>query len=423
MPDHLNTCKVSNFGGSYIMINERFYKYSLMHGRESSFAKHRGTTITEMDEALIRQFVDELMSTKNVGEMRADKIVVSLIQWRRFITREYKGITINDVHQGISRLKHGKNERGRPYKANTYRDFIAVIKQFLRWMMDNNLTTIDDKSLKKIVIPPKDYETTAPQDLPTADEIKTIILSCKTMQQKAFISTLYESAVRIGELGRLTWQDVVFDEYGVKLYIDDKKRKQKRYSRLTMSTEFLAQWKNYVRDSSPEAFVFSDRSGQPLTYAAGVQRFSRIITASGIKKHITPHDFRRARATHMIQQNYQESVIKKSIWGNLDSEQFKVYVKLQESDIDNEFLRKAGISTEKAERINPLGPRPCPVCHFVNSGMFDHCGKCGSPLTKEAIAKHKRDEEEAAKLAVDPDVLKKMIDDAVNKRLESMQQK
>ena len=377
------------------MINERFYKYSLMHGREQCFAKHRGKTITESDEAIIRQFVDELMTTKNVGEMRADKIVISLVQWRRFITREYNGIGYTDITAGIGRLKHGKNERGRPYKANTYRDFIAVLKQFLRWMMENGQTSIDEKSLKKIVIPPKDYETTAPQDLPTAEEIKTIILSCTTIQQKAFIATLYESAVRIGELGRLAWQDVVFDEYGVKLYIDDKKRKQKRYSRLTMSTEFLAQWKNTVRNSSPESFVFSDRSGQPLTYAAGVQRFNRIIKASGITKHITPHDFRRARATHMIQQNYQESVIKKSIWGNLDSEQFKVYVKLQESDIDNEFLRKAGISTTKKERINPIGPEPCPVCHFVNSGMFDYCGKCGNPLSGEAVDKLKQATQQA----------------------------
>jgi hypothetical protein len=72
------------------------------------------------------------------------------------------------------------------------------------------------------------------------------------------------------------------------------------------------------------------------------------------------------------------------------------------------------------ETSKSLEPRQCPRCYAINESDRDFCGKCGLPLTGEARIINKSDEEEAAKLAINPDVLQKMIDDAVNKKLEAM---
>ncbi len=65
-------------------------------------------------------------------------------------------------------------------------------------------------------------------------------------------------AVRIGELARLKWRNVVFDAYGVRLNITDKKTKKLKYSRLFMAKEYLLQWKNnshFSTEDSAEVFV------------------------------------------------------------------------------------------------------------------------------------------------------------------------
>ncbi len=56
------------------------------------------------------------------------------------------------------------------------------------------------------------------------------------------------------------------------------------------------------------------------------------ITAkrAGITKRVHPHLFRKSRITHLIQQNYQETVIKQMMWGNLAPDMFRTYAVLSQ---------------------------------------------------------------------------------------------
>lgn len=88
----------------------------------------------------------------------------------------------------------------------------------------------------------------------------------------------------------------------------------------------------------------------------------------------------------MVAQNYQESVIKQSMWGNLKTDMFETYVKLGEGDIDAEYLEKAGVVVKK-DTADDLKGRPCPNCHEVNAPTFAHCYNCGQALSPEAIVR------------------------------------
>lgn len=374
--------------------NPRFYEKLSRYNKDVIINKYRANgTITEKDEQLIREFLGELVSQRHTGQHRIIKLAGELALWRRFINKEYKDLSIQEVYGGIERLKTGKNYRGKPFKQNSIRDYILSLRQFLLWMSDNQKTRIPEKKISGLKLPSRDYDTTTPEELPTPEEIRTIIKGCQKSLHSAFMAVLYESGCRLGELNRLTWADAVFemveDCNTVKLYIDDFKTKKHRYSRLVMATEYLAKYKNDYEAKygavKPEDFIFVGRNKQPFTYAGAVQVFERMIERSKIQKHLTPHDFRRARATHLIQQNYQESIIKKSLWGNLNTPQFQVYAKLADKDIDKEFLAKSGIK-KKEERINPLGPRPCGQCPYVNLATDNFCAKCGYPLTQEVAA-------------------------------------
>ena len=89
----------------------------------------------------------------------------------------------------------------------------------------------------------------------------------------------------------------------------------------------------------------------------------------------------------MVAQNYQESIIKQSMWNNIDTTMFKTYVKLSEKDIDSEFLLKSGIKTEEEVRKDTLKPNPCHNCHTVNPPTANFCLKCGQPITSAAKEK------------------------------------
>ena len=97
-----------------------------------------------------------------------------------------------------------------------------------------------------------------------------------------------------------------------------------------------------------------------MNYAQIRQRVKMAAERAGLEKRVHLHLFRKSRATHMIQQNYQESVIKKMLWGNLDTPMFETYVVLSEADIDAEILGRAGIETP-ASAAGPARAGPVPA--------------------------------------------------------------
>ena len=279
-----------------------------------------------------------------------------------------------------------KNRRGRPYTQNTISDHIRVLKAFYKWMIGRGYSRIAKEDLAELKAPPTDLETTDPGDLITSDELAGMIKACKTHRDRAIIAVTYETGARIGEVARLRWGDILFDRYGVRCTINDTKEKEKRYPRLINSTAYLAAWRNgyYGPSAEGNAYVFVSADGKPLQYRAIAQVIERSAGRAGIKRHIHPHLFRKSRITELVKKNYQESVLKETFWANSDTTMFRTYLKLSEKDIDDEFLRKAGLKTENELNADDDKPRQCMFCLAVNPPGSRFCRMCTKPLTTEA---------------------------------------
>lgn len=347
--------------------------------------------ITEDDERLIREYITEKRGEKKkLTDSRVNKIVSCLTNFRRFLRTPYRKAEVGELFTAIDDLKNGKSIKGEAFMQNTLNSYLRITKPFLQWMIENGYSNLPEKKINKIQAPSVNTETTHPDEILTEDDIKKLIKACRFPRDKALLSVLYESGCRVGELARLRWKDAVFDDLGIKLYIDDQKTGKRRYSRLTMAREDLATWRNNTPLSSPEDFIFINlQNRDPLEYITVLRLLERLQRATSIKKRITPHLFRKSRITHMVKQNYQESVIKESMWGNIGTDMFRTYVRLAEKDIDAEFLQHAGVQVSKDKIENPLAPRPCPECHTINAPTSDHCSKCGAGLTEEARARRK----------------------------------
>jgi len=201
------------------------------------------------------------------------------------------------------------------------------------------------------------------------------------------IALLYEGALRISEIGNLTWSQVKFSSWNCQINTAEKTGID-RYIPVVMARPYLATWKDaYPKPITPDAFVFLTSIGhRPLQYAGVLKQLRIIAKAAGIEKHLTPHVFRHSRITHLIQKGMSESAIKLMCWGNLTTDQFKTYAHLCNHDIDRATAEMNGITPpEEAKTSHALDPRQCQRCYTVNAPTSRYCNCCGLELTAEAV--------------------------------------
>jgi site-specific recombinase XerD len=339
----------------------------------------------EKDAELVRTFTNELQATVGISISRVNKITFTLVGWRRILSKPFNQCTISDLYKGIMDLKKSKTQIGnKTYKANTISDFLKVLKQFYTWLAKNKHTKIPHERLQEIKTPGRDLMTTTASDLLTPDEITQMVKACKRDADRALLMTLYEGAFRIGEIGRLKWGDLTFDEYGVIANVSFKTDKP-RYIRLVMSLDYLSRLRStYPGTPEGDSLVFVNRNGDPLTHAQVSRQLERIALRAGITRRVNPHVFRHSRITHLVREGISESVIKAVAWGSQDSRMLKTYLHLTGQDVDNEMLRLYGIDVPEKKKARGLKPYQCSHCSTINPPTSNYCSTCGHPLTKEA---------------------------------------
>jgi site-specific recombinase XerD len=359
---------------------------NLKYGEASIKRALTSGQITQDDADLIRAYASEYQATRHVSNLRILKSIFELVNWRRFIPAPYREVTITQLHKALNELNTANSSRGNPFKDNTKHDYVKGLKWFLQWMISEGHSKLLKEKVDKIKVPPVDSCTTTPDCILQEDDILTMVTQARTFRDKALLFVLYESGCRIGELARIKWKDVVFnDDSTVGLTLTDTKTRKTRHALLGASVEYLAGWRNnYPGTPDNDTFVFISANGEPMEYRAMSQIISRTAKKAGVEKRVTPHLFRKSRITSLIKQNYQESVIKQAMWGNLGTNMFKTYVVLSEQDIDAEFRERMGIQKKEIKEDKKMVPRQCKSCFAMNGPQSNYCHVCGKPLTEEA---------------------------------------
>ena len=366
-------------------VKPDFYRTNNRYGADRSISKalERGQ-ITQGDAEIITKYTTERETRADISAVRVKKITSTLVSWRRFLAVPYQELTIQALDTGILALKKGTNVKGQPYTRNARHDYIRILRQFVLWMIAEKVVKIPRRKVEEIKIPSVDTNTSRPEDLLTRAEVLELIEAAANMRDKALISTFYESGCRVGELARLQWRDLKFEDQWVEVTVTDEKSEKERHACLVMAKEYLARWKDATKYRAPEDRVFvSLQDGAPIEYITVRRILDRLQEKTTITKRLNPHLFRKSRITHLVNENYQESIIKKTMWNNLNTKMFQTYVKLGKDDINAEMLAKAGVKKKKAVEENPLAPRPCGRCHFVNAPTARFCNSCGFELTEE----------------------------------------
>jgi integrase len=367
------------------------------HARADEYLKHARSCldsaladgrITREDHNLVREFVAEAAATSHIAPQRQYKLTFLLVRWREYLG-PYADLTAADLYAGLGALTGATKDDGSSprYTKNTQIDFTLILKRFALWLVDNGYAKIPEKKIR--AIKSQAYTTSKTVgDLFPEEEVLAMIAAAKTPRDRALIALLYEGALRIGEIGNLTWGDVKFGSWNAQINTSEKTGID-RYIPVVMARPYLAAWMDaYPKAITPDAFVFLTSIGhQPLQYAGVLKQLRIIAKNAGITKHLTPHVFRHSRITHLIQKGMSESAIKLMCWGNLTTDQFKTYAHLCNGDIDRATAELNGIVTrETATTSHALDPRQCTRCWTVNAPTARFCHACALPLTEESAA-------------------------------------
>lgn len=367
------------------MSNERFHrlpdKYFENIPQALQLAIDEGR-ITKGDSDLIREYIAETSSRLSPG--RQYKTAYTLISVRKFLP-EYAMTKKIDLFEGVNRMRYAKKPDGTPYKQNTIADFVRFAKRFYKWLSERGVVDIPLKAVEDIKSPAFDVNSKTDDCVITPEELERLIKAAKTNRYKALIGVMYEAGLRSIEVASLQWGDIQFNDWGVKLRTTGKTGKL-RVVPVIIFREYLAKWKSeYPGDPSGNNYVFITNRGQPLQYRGLAKAIERFRVDAGIERKITLHSFRHSRVTHCLRSGMQETLAKRAFWGNTNTKMLQTYEHLVESDIDDAFASMAGIEIDNTKKNAVPEPIACEGCYKVMPPGSLFCGRCGMPLTRQAI--------------------------------------
>jgi len=189
-------------------------------------------------------------------------------------------------------------------------------------------------------------------DLLTREDIQKLIDACCTTRGRAFVSMLYESGARIGEILNVEVKDFEFDANGVRVYLNGKTGR--RRIRLVESARYLREWFKEIREAHPKTpYVwFGENENEPSQYATTVKFIRKTARLAGLRKKIYPHLFRHSRASELAQK-LKESQLRAFMGWGAASDMPQVYIHLSAQDMD-----KAILELYKTENSKP-GTEDC----------------------------------------------------------------
>lgn len=193
-------------------------------------------------------------------------------------------------------------------------------------------------------------------------DVKPMIEETKNARDAALIAVAFDSGARSGELQDLRVGDVNDHPHGLQIRVDGKTGE--RSVLLIPSVPYLQRWVNSDHPSrdDPTAPLWSKlNSADEMSYRAFKNIFENAADRAGVKKPVTPTNFRKSNATFLARKGYGQSFIEDRQGRTRGSDATAHYVARFGGEADDEYARLHGVEVEQ-EEAEPFGPVECPRC-------------------------------------------------------------
>jgi integrase len=283
----------------------------------------------------------------------------------------------------------------------------------------------------------KNATTVSREDLFTKEELKRLFSGFINSRDRAFTMVLYESAARPGELLSRNLGDFTSNGKGDFIYLEGLKGTPDRTNQLVRSGRPLREWISQhplggelgdIEDPSVPLWVKTQqqkcsRCGKiphnhndsynykPLlrdrwSYDSFLRRFKDACNRASIPENKQrPYNLRHTRLTEVATFMGYEQLNKFAGW-KPGSDRAKVYVHLNNDDVNQAIREKYGLETGEDEDSEIQ----CPFCGTENQSVHTECRSCGRPLSLEKKTEKEEKQKILERLAEleENDVLEKL---------------
>lgn len=320
----------------------------------------------------------EFMNVNGISVARQLKYFDKLRRVGLWLGKDFDKADKKDIERVIGFVQE------RPLSKSTKIDYNIVIKRFYRWLLGNDETHPDCVAWLKTTLSIRDKPLPNQADLLTIEEAEKLVEVADNPRNKAFVSLLYESGCRIGELANLQICNVMFDQYGCVINVNGKTGS--RRIRVVNSTSHITRWldmRPLKKNRNQPLWINMEGKNQYQQMGYNMIRvmLKGLFEKAGINKKCNPHIFRHSRATFLA--NHMTEAQLKAFFGWVQrSDMASTYVHLSGRDTDKTILELNGL-TNKKEQDSTLRPKKCPRCGMINNHSSNYCNRCSGVLDME----------------------------------------
>lgn len=332
--------------------------------------------LSRNNKSLILDFHNSCFS-EGIGKAKITRYLYDIKKITSILNKDLVKCGKEDLQRVIAELE--KTD----YSYNTKRGFRIVLKKFYKWLRKTE--DVYPEEVRWIKTTAELSKQRLPDELLLEEDIIKLIQNTDKLRDKAFISTLYESGCRIGELATIKIKNIAFDQYGAKISVFGKTGS--RPVRLVTSSAYLLDWLNngHPDNQNPNSYVWISQKKETLSYGRIKDLLREAAKRAGIKKKVNPHSFRHARATYLAKR-LSDAQLKVVMGWTQGSKMSAVYVHLSQRDTDDAILELNGIKRAE-EQKSKIEQKKCIRCSHLNKATSRFCELCGMVLDKEEADK------------------------------------
>jgi len=388
--------------------------YNRKRNLERAIVRLKNSQLSEENKNLILKFHDECIS----NGLSADRLVFyieKLGRMAQLLNKDFTKATKEDIKEIIRSIE--LNEK---YSEWTKYSFKVALKKFYKWVEGVEIGYPEKVSWIKTGIRKNREKLT---NLPTQEEIEKLINASYSVRDKAFVSVLYESGCRIGELLNIRLKDVEFDDYGATILV--KGKTGPRRIRLVSSVPRLSVWiEHHPRKSDTESPLWINTGtlnhGKAMRYLTAKKILRDLAKKINLQKRVNPHSFRKARATHLASKLTEAQMCEYFGWIQGSDMPF-TYVHLSGRDIDEAILKMHGKIPKDNDAIE-FKLKKCPRCFHENPPDSHFCMRCRLPLDEKTAMEIEQKKREFISTTITNDIIEKMVEEKIRQILAERDQ-
>ena len=249
----------------------------------------------------IDSFLSMLTVEKGLSKNTLDAYSRDLAGLSEFLIKQrvlnWSEVDANLIRAYVSRL------RVQGLSPKTVARHVVTLRRLLRFLQTENL--LKDNPMPSLL--PTPGQRKLPQTLSAAD-IQRLLDQPDANQllgarDQAMFELLYATGLRVSELVRLQTHEVNFQ--GNYVIVKGKGSKVRavpfgNYAREKLNA-FMTGARPRLLKGKGSSYIFTNRSGRPLTRQGFWKLIRRYALTAGIDKRVTPHTLRHSFATHLLE--------------------------------------------------------------------------------------------------------------------------